>query len=105
MNCKQTSSPDHTIAKIITVPPLLGGCTTTHLRAVVLCFPVNVIEECLTSIHILRKIVVPVVFHVSSPQWATRAIEGMTLVNLAPVHRALLMWATAIIIPVPLLFA
>ena len=98
---KRTSST----AKTVTVPPLLGGCTTTRLRAVVLCLPVNVIEECLTSVHILCKVVMPIVFHMSSPQWATRPVEGMTLVNLAFVHRALLMWATTIIFPVPLPFA
>ena len=102
---KQTGSPDHTIAKTVTVPPLLGRCTTTHLRAVVLRLPVNVIKERFPSVHLFRKIVVPIVFHVSSPQWATHPIEGMTLVNLAPVHRALLMWVTAIILPVPLPFA
>ena len=96
---KQTGSPDHTIAKTVTVPPLLGGCTTTGLRTMVLCLPVNVIKKCLTSVHILRKVVVPIVFHVSSPQWATRPIEGVTLANLAPVCCALLMWATAIILP------
>ena len=42
---------------------------------------------------------------VSSPQWATRPIEGMTLVNFAFVHRALLMWATAVTFPMPFPFA
>jgi hypothetical protein len=99
---KQTGSLDHTIAKIVTVPPLLGGCTTTHLRAVVLRLPVNVIKECLTSVHILHKIIMPTIFHMPSPQWAAHPIEGMTLVNLAPVHCALLIWVMAIILPVPL---
>ena len=105
MYCKQTGSPDHTIAETVTVPPLLGGCTTTRLRAAVLCLPVNAIEERLTSVHTFRKIVVPVVLHVSSPQWAVRPIEGMALVDLALVHCALLMWVMAIILPMPLLFA
>jgi hypothetical protein len=105
MYCEQTGSLDHTVAKTVTVPPLLGGCTTTHLRAMVLRLPVNVIEECLTSVHILCKVIVPIVFHMPSPQWAARPIEGMTLVNLAPVHCALLMWVMAIIFPVPLPFA
>jgi hypothetical protein len=102
---KWTVSPDHTIAKSVTVPPLLGGCTTTRLRAAVLCLPVNVIEERLTSVHIFRKIVVPVVLHVSSPQRTTRAIKGVTLVNLAPVHRTLLVWSAAITFPMPFPFA
>ena len=102
---KRTGSPDHSMAKTVTVPPLLGGCTTTHLRAVVLRLPVNVIKERLPSIHLPHKIVVPIVFHVSSPQWATRPIEGMTLANFALVYCALLMWVTAIIFPMPLPFA
>ena len=93
---KQTGSLDHTIAKTITVPPLLGGCTTTCLRAMVLCFPINVIEESLTSIHFLCKIIVPAVLHMPSPEWAVCPKEGMTLVNLA-----LLMWMTTVSLPVP----
>jgi hypothetical protein len=99
---KQTGSPDHTIAKTVTVPPLLGGCTTTRLRAVVLHLPVNVIKECLTSVHFFHEIIVPTVFHMSAPQWAAYPIEGMALVNFALVHCALLVWVMAIVLPVPL---
>ena len=102
---KQTGSLDHTIAKIVTVPPLLGGCTTTCLRAMVLCFPINVIQESLASIHFLRKIVVPTILHMPSLEWAVHPKEGMTLVNLAPHDHALLMWMTTVILPVPLLLA
>jgi hypothetical protein len=102
---KQTGSPDHTIAKIVTVPPLLGGCTTTRLRAMVLCFPINVIKESLTSVHFLCKIVVPVVLHMPSPEWAVCSKEGMTLVNLAPHDHALLVQIVTVILPVPLSLA
>ena len=102
MYYKQIGSPDHTIAKIITVPPLLYGCTTTCLRAMVLCFPSNVVKESLTSIHFLCKIIVPAVLHMPSPEWAACPKEGMTLVNLALHDHALLMWMMTVIFPVPL---
>jgi hypothetical protein len=99
---KQIGSPDHTIAKIITVPPLLCGCTTTRLRAMVLCFQINVVKESLTSIHFLHKIIVPAVLHMPSLEWAACPKEGMTWVNLALHNRALLMWMMTVILPVPL---
>jgi hypothetical protein len=102
MHHKQVGSLDHTIAKTITVPPLLGGCTTTRLRAMVLCFPINVFKESLTSVHFLYKIVVPAILYMPFPEWAVHPIEGMALVNLVPVHHTLLMWVTAVIFPVPL---
>jgi hypothetical protein len=100
---KQTGSLDHTIAKIVTVPPLLGGCTTTHLRAMVLCLPINVVKKSLTSIHFLCKNVMPAILHMPSPEWAACPKEGVTLVNLAPVHHALLVWMMTVILPVFLL--
>ena len=99
---KQTDSLDHTIAKTVTVPPLLGGCTTTHLRAMVLCFPIDIVEKHLISVHFFCKVVVPAILHMPSPEWAAHPIEGVTLVNFAPVHCALLMWAMTVILPVPL---
>jgi hypothetical protein len=68
----------------------------------VLCLPINVIEESLTSIHFLYKVVVPIVLHMLSPEWAVHPKEGITLVNLASVHCALLVQAATIILPVPL---
>ena len=99
---KQTGSPDHTIAKIVTVPPLLGRYTTTHLRAVVLCLPINIIKKGLTSVHFLYKIIVPTVLYMPFLEWAVCPKEGIILVNLASVHYALLMWVMTVSLPVPL---
>ena len=97
---KQTGSPDYTIAKTVTgtvtVPPLLGGCTTTHQRAVVLHLPVNVIKECLTSVHLFSIIVVPGVLLIASPQWAASPIKCVTQWYLAPVDGARVMGMAAI---------
>ena len=71
----------------------------------VLCLPINVVEKSLMSIHFLCKIVVPSVLSMPSPEWAACPKEGMTLVNLALGDCVLLVWATTVILPVPLLLA
>ena len=70
-----------------------------------LFLPINIVKEGLTSIHFLYKIVVPTVLHMPSPEWAAHPKEGMTLVNLTPVHCALLIWVTTVILPMSLLLA
>jgi hypothetical protein len=98
---KQSGSPDHTIAKTVTVPPLLGRCTTTCLRAMVLCLPVNVIKECLTGIHLLSIVVMPGVLLVAPPQWAASPIKYVTQQYLALVDGARVMWMVEISLPMP----
>ena len=74
-------------------------------KSYALCLPIDIVEEGLTSVHFLHKIIVPIILHMPFPEWAVHPEEGMTLVNLASINYALLVWVTTVILPVPLALA